>query len=432
MTKLLLQMTGLIRDNGKSEFGEAGMAIRRCIQDIRIFVPAAIQAWHKSSPCPIHRDINIMNLPSVLLSQILDYSKLPGILFQDTQYLLIQWLSYQSSQPYWRGTLCYTLFADAVLLMYKSAPQLETNDWLDEFYNSGYIVIKNAIPKARAIAYQQRAFEWLNSFGTDLDLENPKTWVKENLPIQSKINTFHNYAVMHEKFIWEARQEPGVLEAFSKLWGTDELLVSFDSLNVTLPNRKDVPRKGAWQHVDQGPFRRGLQCVQGIINLSYAGPEDGGLVVYPGSHRLFEQFFDTTTDEATWSKKDLYLFSDSQLEWYGIQPYKVCAEPGDLIMWDSRLIHYGAEPTKNSNVIRTVIYASYTPASFATKEALATKAEIFRQWGGTTHWPHDNIVARERKAIREDGTIDPKDRSEPLNKPGMTDQLLRLAGLKAY
>ncbi|KAJ6094783.1 hypothetical protein N7467_002296 [Penicillium canescens] len=314
----------------------------------------------------------------------------------------------------------------------ESLPQQKTNDWRDEFHANGYVVIKSAIPQDRARAYQQEAFKWLKSFGTELDIESPDTWTKQNLPIQSKINTFHNYAVMHEKFFWEARQEPGVLEAFSKLWGTDELLVSFDSLNVTFPNRKDVPRKAAWQHVDQSPFRKGLHCVQGIINLSHAGPEDGGLMVYPGSHKLFERFFETQTDKSTWSKKDLYLFSDAQLEWYGIQPHKVCAEPGDLILWDSRLIHYGAEPTEKSDVIRTVIYASYTPTSLASVEALETKAEIFKQWGGTTHWPHDNIVPREKRAFREDGTPDPKNREEPLNKPEITDQLLKLAGVLAY
>lgn len=36
--------------------------------------------------------------------------------------------------------------------------------------------------------------------------------------------------------------EPGVLDAFTKFWGTDELLVSFDSLNITFANRKDVDR----------------------------------------------------------------------------------------------------------------------------------------------------------------------------------------------
>ena len=33
----------------------------------------------------------------------------------------------------------------------------------------------------------------------------------------------------------EFKSEPGVIEPFSKLWGTDELLVSFDTVNITLP-----------------------------------------------------------------------------------------------------------------------------------------------------------------------------------------------------
>jgi hypothetical protein len=61
--------------------------------------------------------------------------------------------------------------------------------------------------------------------------------------------------------MWEARMEPKILDAFAKIWGTDELLVSFDALNVTLPNRKDKLAIGAWPRVDQSPFRRGLHCV---------------------------------------------------------------------------------------------------------------------------------------------------------------------------
>jgi hypothetical protein len=130
--------------------------------------------------------------------------------------------------------------------------------------------------------------------------------------------------------------EPGVLEAFTKLWGTAELLVSFDSLNITFPNREDVPRKGAWEHIDQSPLRKGLHCVQGIINLSPTGPEDGGLVVYPGSHAVIEEFFATQTDETTWEPLDRYLFTGEQLAWFkakGIEPHKVCADVGDLIVW---------------------------------------------------------------------------------------------------
>lgn len=228
--------------------------------------------------------------------------------------------------------------------------------------------------------------------------------------------------------------EPGVLEAFALLWGTDQLLASFDSLNITFPNRKDVERKPAWEHIDQSPLRKGLHCVQGIINLSTSGIDDGGLVVYPGSHALNDEFFGMQTD-TKWDPLDRYMFDKEQLDWFankGIYPKKVCADIGDLILWDSRTIHYGAEPSPGSTTIRTAIYTAYTPAKLASPESLATKAEVFKAYGGTTHWPHDNIVKRSYITLLEDGTRDPRDREQPRELPEMSTKLLRLAGVELY
>ncbi|KUJ09729.1 phytanoyl-CoA dioxygenase [Mollisia scopiformis] len=314
-------------------------------------------------------------------------------------------------------------------------PKTKYNDWRADLLEKGFTVVKNAIPKAQAVKYQEKAYAWLKSFDTELDFNKPETWIKENLPVQSKINTFSTYGVAHEKFMWDARMEPGVVDAFTHLWGTDELLVSFDALNITLPNRKDVPRKPAWEHIDQSPFRRGMHCVQGIINLSPSGPDDGGLVIYPGSHKLNDEFFDTQTEKSSWESKDLYMFEREQLEWFtdrGIKPYKVCADVGDLILWDSRTVHYGSEPSEASNQIRTIIYVTYTPARLASEDSLEKKRAIFKAWGGTTHWPHDNIVFINTQTLLDDGTRDPRDRDGPLELPEMSDKLLRFAGAKSY
>ena len=129
------------------------------------------------------------------------------------------------------------------------------------------------------------------------------------------------------------------------------------------------------------------------------------------------------------------MFSSSELSWFaarGIKPLKVCAEVGDLILWDSRTVHYGSEPSENSNTIRTAIYACYTPAKLASKETMEIKEKVFRAWSGATHWPHDNIRIREVKTFLDDGPRDPRDRDEPREKPEMTDKLLRLAGVKRY
>jgi len=316
------------------------------------------------------------------------------------------------------------------------APKAKYNDWRADLQRDGYCVVKGAVPREQALRYQQRAFEWMKSFNNpELDFNNPETWIKANLPVSSTINTFNSYCVAHEKFMWDARMEPGVLEAFERIWGTDELLASFDALNITFPNRKDVPRKVPWEHVDQSPLRRGLHCVQGIINLSVSGPEDGGLLVYPGSHLLTENFFDEHTDKSTWTPRDFYNFSRDEISWFesqGLRPHKVCADVGDLILWDSRTIHYGAEPTEKGTTIRTAIYAAYTPSRLASEESLRTKREVFEKWAGTTHWPHDNIRVRIIEARLEDGTIDPRNRIEPREKPELSVKLLKLAGMRPY
>lgn len=60
------------------------------------------------------------------------------------------------------------------------------------------------------------------------------------------------------------------------------------------------------------------------------------------------------------------------------------------------------------------------------------KAQIFEAWGGTTHWPHENINPRLEKAIKADGTVDPLNRDEPFVVPEKSEKLLKLAGAMPY
>jgi hypothetical protein len=170
--------------------------------------------------------------------------------------------------------------------------------------------------------------------------------------------------------------------------------------------------------------------------VSNAGPDDGGLVTMEGSAKLFDKFFkqhppDRSKGPLAALHYDFYPFQDSDVKWYedqGCKLVKVCAEPGDLILWDSRQMHYAVYPT--TDTIRTIIYACYTPVALASAEDLQKKKEIFERWEATTHWPHINIHSQGKAMI--DGKIDPMERTEPLEKPELTDRLLQLAGVKAY
>lgn len=57
--------------------------------------------------------------------------------------------------------------------------------------------------------------------------------------------------------------------------GTNELLTSFDAINVLAPHN-DAPPAG-WLHVDQTPLRPHFACLQGLVNLVDVSADTSGL-----------------------------------------------------------------------------------------------------------------------------------------------------------
>lgn len=229
---------------------------------------------------------------------------------------------------------------------------------------------------------------------------------------------YFDYGATHEKFAWEARTELGVIDVFSKLWETNELLAAFDGFNVTLPRRKDM-KWTPWPHCDQSPNRKGkdlystpisvltlntdiamnyrMQAVHGLLNFAPNGPKDGGLVLMKGASNLFDEFFaqksqsfpheDAPPPELNW--EDVFFFDEKDIQWFkdrGCELVKINMDPGDFVLWDSRTIHYAT--FLEGHQIRHAQYICMTPKRFATPEALELRGEIFKKYLGTTHWPH--------------------------------------------
>ena len=135
----------------------------------------------------------------------------------------------------------------------------------------------------------------------------------------------------------------------------EDLLVSFDGAGVYRPwrRRRCEPTKGGWYHVDQNFWnvgRQGLACVQGLVSLTDVHEGTGGLVLFPGSHHLFsklskmkrvkEEYQDRSEDYVRFHDKDLYrmLVKNKQRR---MMPSLVRARAGDMILWDSRVVHAG-------------------------------------------------------------------------------------------
>ncbi|KAF2087330.1 hypothetical protein K490DRAFT_56946 [Saccharata proteae CBS 121410] len=308
------------------------------------------------------------------------------------------------------------------------------NDWRDDLFRDGFAVVKGAVPAERCTHYIDSMYSWLEKFPYGFKRSDTSTWTADHLPANIKGGMYHGYSVQHEKFVWEARLEPGVLDAFALLWGTDKLIASFDGINFTLPTSDRKPWD-AWPHIDQSPYRTGLQCAQGIINFAENGPKDGGLMVLKGSHRWTEKYFEShEKDQKTWGSTDWFGFKEDEVDWFkerGCEVMKVCAGPGDLIIWDSRTMHWNVVPEGEQT--RALVYACYAPAKFAKPETLEKKKQFFEERLGTTHWPHDNLFVSGYKGEKiRNGKPDSYSRDRPFEEPEISEKLLKLAAVVPY
>ncbi|KAK5746237.1 hypothetical protein LTR17_000972 [Elasticomyces elasticus] len=313
-------------------------------------------------------------------------------------------------------------------------------DWRDDFHKYGCTLIKGVLSKERAQYYVNKQLEWLKSFNLGFDPNDQSTWKAEHLPVSFKGGMMFSYAVTHEKMAWEARTEPAIVDIFEKLWATPELIASFDGLNI-FPPQKDLAKSWTpWPHCDQNPERKGMQAVQGLINFAPNGENDGGLVLMKGSAKLFNEFFAREREQGDHEDApppeikfmDLFLFNKRDVKWFedrGCELVKINMEPGDFVLWDSRTMHYAKFP--EGDQIRHAQYICMTPRKFATEEALEAKKFCFENYYGTTHWPHCNVRPSTEKPMRN-GEVCPAYRTEPVEKPIVTDRVLQLAGIKEY
>ncbi|RAL14418.1 phytanoyl-CoA dioxygenase [Aspergillus homomorphus CBS 101889] len=305
------------------------------------------------------------------------------------------------------------------------------NDFRDALSRDGYAVIKGAIPRDRAEKYADAFLGYMEGFNLGYDRHNPSTVRRDKLPVLNEKGMIQSYGVTHEQWVWDIRGEEGVIEAFAKVYDDEDLIVSFDVVNVGFVNREDLPENKPWPHQDQDPAKPGFRCLQGLVNLHPSGPNDGGLIVCKGGHNLSAQFHAEMADEPripAWTP-EWFGFTDNGMKWladHGLQWEKVCCDPGDLIVWDSRVPHYNVPPT--GSVDRLAVYTCYMPVKEASKGDLVRKRDAFERRLGTTHWPNAVHVAPTNIATR-DGKPCPVARERPVQEPVLNERTMKLTGI---
>jgi len=211
-----------------------------------------------------------------------------------------------------------------------------------------------------------------------------------------------SYAIGHSKFLWYCRSLPKVLAAFHNMWGTDDLLSSFDGCGTFRPPEinSQWKTKAGWFHVDQNGYEKPNKiCTQGLLNLMPSDAEDGGFILVPDSQKSFGTLFETRKDLPQNFGDYIPLSKTYYPEiWEGRTPSKICLDVGDFVMWDSRTVHCNhpaiPKPDRKDDPVklrRLVAYICMTPTSFCKDLSSLLKQRVFAYQNGitTSHWPHE-------------------------------------------
>jgi len=293
---------------------------------------------------------------------------------------------------------------------------LEDPKWMEYLKSFGYVVVKNVASTEEV----KKASSLLRR-----DLENV------NIPPRGLIAS-----LAQSEGAWSIRGLKQLKEVFSKIWETDNLIVSMDAILawkkwkgydplINDTEFPDLPRKGKL-HLDQNPFDKPyFDCMQGMMPLLPVTEETGGLQVVPMSHldknKLeFKERYPSMKGIGDWCPLDGNdpLYQDAML---------IKASPGDLILWDSRTIHGGkvgtgrtsvneqadekenvtvnltnvdsndavniehreATPPSKAPLVRLSVCVAMSPRSKATAQILKERKEGFDSGIAFNHCPHD-------------------------------------------
>jgi hypothetical protein len=261
-----------------------------------------------------------------------------------------------------------------------------------------------------------------------------KTWNKTQWPALRNAGLLQYEGVGQSPGNWQARQLPSIRIINESLYGTSELLTSFDGTGIFKNSLSKTSSFKKWWHTDQNlklipapelleeidddffkdlsferfeemPSYLPTNCtVQSILHLIESEPVyTGGFCCIPKSHRKYINEHKKGIDRG--NKRGIDLEEDSLLEDNGIS---LRLNEGDCVFFYSFLVHQNHHPLKSSyckktlpdkfkiQEVRMVIYVCITPFNTDDEneknKIISSRIEAVKNGYTTTH--EANIIAK--------------------------------------
>ncbi|CAL1531291.1 unnamed protein product [Lymnaea stagnalis] len=296
----------------------------------------------------------------------------------------------------------------------------------DDLEIKGYTIIENAVPDHAQL--RDEFFDWMSHH------------FKNGSAPYSVHSIVRHYGIGYLEPAWAVRLQ--VKKYFTQLWGTEQLLTSVDAVAIGQPPELGVEEfdndSNHWLHVDQCAARLGLHAYQGAVYLETAEEEDWTFEVLEGSHQHLETFYGRNDKAKIRSvNTGLWRMRDEDIRWYeslGCSRRRVPARAGDLLLWDSRLVHANARPKQgrqHHDRWRLVVLVCMGPAAFSTKEDMAKKRRAYKEMLMTAHWPSDDVGIMENYLPSYATQPEPK-HSVTLPEVAKSTEVKQLVGATPY
>lgn len=324
----------------------------------------------------------------------------------------------------------------------------------------GITIIENVLSPEECDKMNTGMKNTLNNltFGT-FNFEDSRSWHSFFDLYPNHNMLLQHHSIGHSQYVWDIRQNPKVVNVFSKIWNCEpeELLTSFDGVSIHLP--PEITKKGYrhreenWLHCDQSFLKNDKESIQGWVTSNDVNFGDATLVVLIGSHKYHKEFSEykqkqildeaicrrggqkndhivkCVQDEIKKTFTDWYRLSDEDILWFlekGCNRKYIQCSAGSMVLWDSRTIHSGTgvDINRTNQNFRNIVYICMTPRNMSTKSNIKKHIKAFEELRMTNHFPHRGKLFPVKPYTRGK-KLEPVNK---INKPILTNLGLKLCG----
>jgi hypothetical protein len=253
----------------------------------------------------------------------------------------------------------------------------DVSNWQNHLLIEGYVVIKDIISQKNANTAINMFKDEISYVSPNFDWNDKSTWITNNSPlIWSKSSVMYN-GFGHSNSNWYLRLNSHVKDAFSKIYGTNELATSFDGFSLFI---SDKQKSTPWLHQDQRPTDMRYSA-QGILNLLPCGIDDAGFICVPRSH------IDYTPPDQNYNR-DWILLPDEHP--YQKEAIKLLTPERSLILFNSKLVHANTGICKKHprgiHMNRLSSYITFVPKARQTPEIIQQRVQGYLNGIACSHW----------------------------------------------